>query len=351
MKKVRPNSEKTLENDHLASGHFILCYNHGMHPWIVSKSFDLCLFAGTYLVGPFCYGLFVTQQGASWSTLSEENVLIFFMLFTAIFDAPHIFQTFYRTHWDGLEFPRRRFFHSFSVLLAIGVALFSDSIGLRDLFLTLLGVYGSWHILKQNIGFVKLYGIKIDEDRIQTKWRIWTLYFLLLFVLLNETNPVNEVFQRLREFHSLYISLWLLSLAGLLLGLFQTLRRDVKKFHLVHIFFYATIFNFVFLSYLNIHILIMTALGTMAHNIQYQAWMWLYERRQSQNKVLPWGWLLGTLSLGVLLAFPTTSRLNIQLMQFDWLTMTYNGLVLWHYFIDGRIWRFSQMPELKVMVS
>jgi hypothetical protein len=91
---------------------------------------------------------------------------------------------------------------------------------------------------------------------------------------------------------------------------------------------------------LDVHPLLLIALSTIGHDLQYQAWMWTYNRRMSMFKLRPALVCVVCMVIGALIAFGPE----------QWAPL-YNGFVLWHYFIDGFIWRFGTSPELGPMLS
>ncbi|HRO66893.1 MAG TPA: hypothetical protein PL182_04955, partial [Pseudobdellovibrionaceae bacterium] len=94
------------------------------------------------------------------------------------------------------------------------------------------------------------------------------------------------------------------------------------------------------LSVLNAPPLLLIAISTIGHNIQYQAWMWIYNQRRTRRILVP------GLALAISLAVGIT-----MIVSSDLWAIPYNGVVLWHYFIDGHIWHFGSSPELAMMLE
>ena len=46
----------------------------------------------------------------------------------------------------------------------------------------------------------------------------------------------------------------------------------------------------------------------------------------------------------------TLETFGLMQPRFAWLFVPFTMVVIWHYYVDGRIWRFSQDPELKAML-
>mgnify|MGYP005873767567 CR=1 FL=1 len=101
--------------------------------------------------------------------------------------------------------------------------------------------------------------------------------------------------------------------------------------------------------------LVMVALATITHNIQYHGWMYRFNNLclNEVNKTTLFyyaTWIIGILLvLDPIGLFPGVKNMKGNL--FLSLAVFYNGLVLWHYFIDGYIWQFRKNPELKVLIQ
>jgi hypothetical protein len=330
--------------------------------WIQSEKFDITLFAASFLVGPFCYFVFVLFTKGRWVASDPQASVLFFVLFTAIFDAPHIFQTFFRTHFDGIEFPRHPIKHSASLALALLIVFTCTFVNMSGPFIEVLGIYGGWHISRQNIGFTKLYSRLAKEESRVTEYRVATLYWCYAFFLINERNSMNDLSEFLLPLSGkittiILNGIWIVVFLGFLNSLRKILKFDFAGWRTnvtpssSLLIFYAAIIYFVSLSLVNVPMLVMIALATIAHNIQYQTWMWLYQTRTTRKPKIAWMWLGGTLIAGCLLCLPLSGTSGLGLLEQDWLSTGYNGLVLWHYFIDGEIWIFRRMPELAVMTG
>jgi hypothetical protein len=93
--------------------------------------------------------------------------------------------------------------------------------------------------------------------------------------------------------------------------------------------------------------LVAEALETAYHTVQYHAWMHHYQRRRFPAKPqLPWRWL----GLGLLYGLIVGTIEVFGLLEHTWglwLFMPFTMIVIYHYIIDGLIWKFSRQPELR----
>lgn len=308
----------------------------------------------------FLVAFVLSLHHGHWVTLSQDEAVIFFILFTAIFDAPHIFITFFRTHGDGVEFNRKPLFHCIAFVFALTVAFSFHMRGQSSVFVDFLSVYGGWHIMRQNLGFIKLYSSKARESQRLLRLRVAAGYATYVFFVMNEANSVQNVSTFFSDFFftsAVPPQVWTLTRdlsVLILLGLFAVLARaDLKLWQKERRFpawfFYSVLSFFIALSFLPMPLLVMVAMTTIAHDIQYQAWMWLYHVRSQAKQWTAWAWLGVCTALGVLLCIPFSGDLLQANITNDWVSTGYNGLVFWHYFIDGQIWKLRSMPELKVM--
>lgn len=147
--------------------------------WIVSPLWDLSFFTGSVLVS-FLFLKFFLYLDVIYSQYSE---IVCIIIFYSIFDYPHIFQTFSRTHKDKIEFSRRKIFYTWGLffLLVLGFAIkFFDKGGY---FIEFLSLYGIWHILKQNIGFLRLYQERSKNSREMKIFEISIFYFLTISLI------------------------------------------------------------------------------------------------------------------------------------------------------------------------
>jgi len=286
----------------------------------------------------------------------------YLLVFTAVFDHPHIFQTFARTHGDPLEFQRRRGLHTWGLVafLAAGVVV---ALGRWEAeLLVFASIFGTWHIIRQHYGFLRMYkGLNRDTETVDNVLDYATFYSGTMACLFTDyaglRGPI-EIYGSLRvNFPSLpegpSTALWSLFLVLLTcLGLSQAWligsgrRPNLPKLLLMaaalgtHYFvFFATATPF----------LVAEALETAYHDVQYQGWIMHYQRRRFNKTKLILGWLLAAAAYGVVAGIIEVFGLMRPGMA--WLFVPFTMLVIWHYYVDGRIWKFSEDPELREVLS
>lgn len=281
---------------------------------------------------------FLAYVGTSQlGTLDSESVaMLYALIFVGIFDAPHIFHTLIRTHYDPRERSRRLIMHMVAPIGAVGIALASWQLGYEGDFIMLLGLYGGWHITRQNVGFARYLSTK-PLNRVP-EWFIYSIYGYFLFHNSESSGDLWGAFLPGNSLSYLQIgsSLFLMVAMGLFIFQFRNLGRNVRWFTLV------TAGYFLWLTHAHIHPLLITAMATIAHNIQYQVWMWWYERKSFNRWLAPVALFIFVLIGVFVAAVPDEGAWGI-------VGRIYGGFILWHYFIDGYIWRFREAPELKVM--
>ena len=117
-------------------------------------------------------------------------------------------------------------------------------------------------------------------------------------------------------------------------------------------YFYVLIVYFFALSNLGLQPLLVTAMATIGHNLQYQGWMWIVNQRlPGGNRRRAGLWFFSTLLISIFICLSHVSILETAIGIPDFSSTVYNGLVLWHYFIDGRIWLVSKSAELSFVTG
>lgn len=77
----------------------------------LNPKFDAIWLVGSLVVPILFFVIYRWASDAFFPNRPEAAVLFFFAIFTTFFDAPHIFATMGRTHFDKDEFRRRRLLH------------------------------------------------------------------------------------------------------------------------------------------------------------------------------------------------------------------------------------------------
>ena len=337
--------------------------------WIVGKRYDLAFFTGSVLASPLLAGVFVLLVYGFHVSLLNGALLVYFA-FTLIFDAPHIFQTFSRTHADPAEFARHRTLHLTLLPVLVAMCIFLYNAGYYLQISVFFQAFGAWHIARQNIGFLKLYQRLGEDGNVERRLDRLTYYagwFACMvhtpLVYLPEatidnalTNVMLQAAQdypmtmNIVEYGSavVFLALAVLSLARTALRGLMGRSLNAPKL----LFMWMTIANYVFVfvllrRWVAVPALAIVALETIYHDIQYHAFIGHYQRARFPNGILvARRWLLASLAYGA--GVILVEAYLIEWLDFsDALFVPIMGIVMWHYYIDGRIWKFGQSPELQ----
>ncbi len=334
------------------------------HPplrWIVSPRYDLAFFIGS-CVFTFLFFLLYQQAGRMGWFLGGDKILVTYFVFTAFFDHPHIFQTFTRTHADPEEFQRRKVLHTWGLAAFVVAGVAIALMRLEAELIVFAAIYGTWHIVRQHSGFIRLYkSLNGDKDPLDNWLDFGTFYTGAFACLLNDYADLREPIQ---IYGSLKVrfpdlpaglgeGLWsvflvlLVALGFRQVWLVATGRRvNTPKLLLMT----AALFThwFVFFGTAT-PFLVAEALETAYHDIQYQGWIMHYQRRRFNVKHVVLKWACLALVYGVLVGIIET--LGLMRPGWSWLFVPFTMVVIWHYYVDGRIWRFSQDPELRALMK
>ena len=343
--------------------------------WLVNPRYDLTFFIGS-VVGSFAvYGFHRLLVDVFHVGLEARSGLITFTLFTGVLDAPHIFQTFSRTHADSVEF-RRHHAHivwglvAFLVLGEVGYLY-----GWFDVLLDMGAAYGVWHILAQNVGFLKIYkGLQRDTHPWDNRVDAGLLYTIVAAGLLGQPAITflgpSHALGHLRIAPMLRTAVpWLqkFALAWFCILLAALLLRQAQRRLAGHalntqkLLFLGTLLPFYGMLYFGFHLptLVYVAVETTYHDLQYQGWVRFYQaRRFPAQRSFRSRWLWGTLAIGSLIAlagFLVDPYVRLSFMKWDqpyhlFIEVPYFMIVAYHYYIDGIIWRLREAPELRKMV-
>ncbi len=119
--------------------------------WLFSRGIDLAVFAGTALLSfalaQLLPSLGVANDTPPWAWLG----------FVVFIDVAHVWSTLFRVYLDGEELKRRPLLYVAAPLIAygLGVAAHAQS---SELFWRLLAYVAAWHFIRQQVGWMVLYG-------------------------------------------------------------------------------------------------------------------------------------------------------------------------------------------------
>lgn len=128
--------------------------------WLFSRNTDLAVFAGT-AVASFALALALPSLGVAADTPPWAWLLIVVAL-----DVSHVWSTLFRTYLDGEELRRRPLLYAGAPLLAygLGVAVHAHS---SELFWRVLAYVAVWHFIRQQVGWMVLYGHRAGASRLE----------------------------------------------------------------------------------------------------------------------------------------------------------------------------------------
>ena len=96
--------------------------------------------------------------------------------------------------------------------------------------------------------------------------------------------------------------------------------------------------------------LVAEALETAYHNVQYHGFLAVYQQRRfPELRHVALRWLGVSLLYGLVAG--TVEVIGYQNLHWYWLFTPFSMLTLFHYYIDGKIWKFSQCPELQQILT
>lgn len=330
--------------------------------WIVSPRHDLFFFVFSCALTFLFYGIY--RIAHSWGFfLRGDSVLITYFLFTAFFDHPHIFQTFSRTHFDKTEFERRKTLYTWGLAAFIAAGFVFLAFGWEGQLIVGAAIYGTWHIIRQHVGLIKAYKILNRDLEPIDNWLDFSMFYTGMFAcLFNDYSDIHgpiEIYRDLRaQFPSLPPQLsemaWTAFLILLMLwGARQTWRvMEGKTFNLPKVLLMGAALSthfFVFFATAT-PFLVAEALETVYHDVQYQGWITHFQRKRFpdiKRVVLKWfavamlyGAVVGVVEIYGLLRGGWAM----------WLFVPFTMIVLFHYYVDGLVWRFREYPDLRALL-
>lgn len=327
--------------------------------WIVSPRYDLFFFIGSCAFTLLFFGLYRVAHHFGFF-LRGDSILITYFLFTAVFDHPHIFQTFSRTHYDRTEFGKRRRLYTWGLAGFIAVGYLVLLAGWEAYLILGAAVYGTWHIVRQHYGFIKIYkGLNDDREPVDN-WLDGSTYFVGMFAcFFNDYDDLNGPLVIYGDLKVNAPSLpgewgeagWMLFLVLLTaMGFRQVVRAATgKPINLPKLLLMGAALSthyFVFFATAT-PFLVAEALETAYHNVQYQGWVMHYQRKRfAEIRGVALRWFAVAMAYG--LAVGALEILGFMKRGWAmWLFVPFAMIVLFHYYVDGLIWRMRDDPGLR----
>ncbi|MFZ5444870.1 MAG: hypothetical protein ACOZQL_33075 [Myxococcota bacterium] len=128
--------------------------------WLFSRNTDLAVFAGTALAS-FALALALPALG-----VPPETPPWAWLLLVVALDVSHVWSTVFRTYFDREELRRRPVLYAAAPLVAygLGVAAHAHS---SELFWRALAYVAVWHFIRQQVGWMVLYGHRAGSSRLE----------------------------------------------------------------------------------------------------------------------------------------------------------------------------------------
>lgn len=313
--------------------------------WIVSRRFDLAFFIGSVAVSFLFLALYVVLH--KWFHLSLVTAgIVVNGIFLYGIDQPHIFQTASRVYGDAEQFRKTRLLSTWGFTLLVFAAIGVTAYGGSQQFEAFFDLFGAFHIIRQNVGLIKAY-MRLNNDMNPLNNRIdLMVYYIGMFAcVLREFAGEGEL---LPEWVG-GLSMWLTWLAILFFVYWQyrIVRRGGKLNIPKLLLMGATLATHYLIFYVVAIPMLATVMDTAYHDVQYHGWMAHYQQKKfPQVKDVARKWLFASAAFGaiafLLSLIKGTAGLYVHNIQV--------AIVMFHYVMDGFIWRFRGDPALARML-
>lgn len=329
--------------------------------WIVSPTYDLAFFIGGVLVSLFFLLLYETLIHFAGMNPVAAAVIVQMIFFYGL-DQPHVFQTGARVYASPEQFARVKSLATWGLGALLLATVGLTYAGEAGVFYLLFSIIGSWHIIRQNVGFIKAYKrLNDDRDPVDAWIDSGSYYVIMLGCLVRAASQMRwENFQLDRRALSALgllgrplLPAWCdtlavcLSLAAVGVFTWWQIHRLVSgrgvngpKILLMA----ATALTHVAVFYVVALPALITVLETAYHDVQYHAWMAHYQRRRFTGiPRVRTRWLAAALAYGIAALALTSFGDGVT----GYVGNLFLAVILFHYLIDARIWSFSTDPHLR----
>jgi len=343
-------------------------------PVLFSPRVDVAVFAGTALVS-FALALWLPGLGVASDTPPWA-----WLVFVVFIDVAHVWSTLFRVYLDGDELKRRPLLYTGAPLLAygLGVALHVHS---AELFWRALAYVAVWHFIRQQIGWMVLYGRRAKSDDAELRFDRAVMLAATLGPIVWWHANLPRSFWWFREGDFIeglpqWVGTAALAVDFVVLGLWLTRALVRKRFHpgkaLLLFATWVSWFGGIVLAQSD---LAFTVTNVALHGVPYLALLYTYARgRQAEGA--------GYGKLGVVLRFGVPGFLAVLWLlaffeEFAWDRLVWRdhpmlfgsggpelGSVLLalvvpllslpqttHYVLDGFIWKTRDDPQLPIRLG
>lgn len=341
--------------------------------WLFSPPVDVALFAGSVLVSA------AVVLAAPALGVGPETPPWAWLVFVVGVDVAHVWSTLFRVYLDGDEVRRRPGLYAAAPLIAFGLGVAAHAVS-AGFFWRALAYVAAWHFVRQQVGWVVLYGRKAKSPEWVVRFDRAAVYAATLGPLVWWHAHLPRPFWWFREgdfvsglpravgtaalaLHAAVLVAWLLAMAG---------RRQLHAGKLLLVAAtWAAWFGGVVLADSDFAF---TVMNVVLHGVPYLALLYVYARGRAREG--GYGKLSGLVRLGVP-AFLGLLLLVAFLEEAAWDRLVWHehpmffgasGLSLpeglltlvvpllslpqvTHYLLDGFVWRTRDDPALPVRLG
>jgi hypothetical protein len=141
----------------------LTCSGHRVSQrWLFSPRVDVLAFAGTALAS-CALALLLPVLGVGADTPPWA-----FLVFVVFIDVAHVWSTLFRVYLDRAELKRRPLLYASAPLIAYGLGVAAHAFS-AELFWRLLAYVAAWHFIRQQVGWMVLYGRRAGSSE-QELW-------------------------------------------------------------------------------------------------------------------------------------------------------------------------------------
>jgi hypothetical protein len=324
--------------------------------WLISRRIDLLFIIGSALAGYVYLGLYA---GAA------VPITLLWWFWSVGFDGTHIFGMASRTYFDNEAMRRqgRMLIAGALFFFSLGPALIA--LGGKRVLVLLLGTWAYYHVVRQHYGFMVLYKVKNrdlapEDNRIDRNFLAVMLAAPPIFryvVFHPEELRLPPRFALAQIAPALP---WILAAACGLVAAVWTARQVIKwrtdgSLNPPKLLLLGAVIPLHWLTFywMNVQAAIPTV--TIVHNIQYHALIWWHNRNRYADSAAGHGrvpravsrslltYAAAAILFSVLYRVPGFSLSRISDLAFGF----FCGFGMTHYWLDSKIWRVREDPELR----
>lgn len=257
-------------------------------PWIGKPVIDIVFI----LLPPFVC-LLIIALFPSWFQDAKGIPDAGWVILILLIDVAHVYSTLYRTYFDPRSFNKQR-----TVLLAIPLIGFAAGVMLYSvsplLFWRVLAYTAVYHFIRQQYGFMRVYGRKEKKNTIATRIDTITIYYATLYPLLywhfkgprNFNWFIDDDFIYMKSaflvqvLTILYFAIVFSYLAREVFSYIKTRFVNIPRLLLIS----GTLISWYFgIVYFNGD-MAFTLLNVVSHGIPYMALVWIYGQKNYKQE-------------------------------------------------------------------